>query len=159
MRLERCHNIEDFRRMARQRLPAPLFHFIDGGSDDEFTLRNNTAAFDDYRLLPNALADLSGMDLSTTVLGQKIDWPVILAPTGMSRMFHHDGEHDVEQDERHDDDIDEVVEYFVDKLHIHQYGATTALHDESQNGNTCKVFELKLASQFQTEYRKCQYTF
>jgi hypothetical protein len=56
-------------------------------------------------------------------------------------------------------DIDEVVEYFVDKLHIHQYGATTALHDESQNGNTCKVFELKLASQFQTEYRKCQYTF
>ena len=92
MRLERCHNIEDFRRMARRRLPAPLFHFIDGGADDEFTLRNNTAAFDDFRLLPNALADLSGMDLSTTVLGQKIDWPVILAPTGMSRLFHHDGE-------------------------------------------------------------------
>ncbi len=92
MSIDRCHNIEDFRRLAKRRLPAPLFHYIDGGADDEFTLRNNTAAFDEYRLLPDALADLSSMDLSTTVLGEKIDWPVILAPTGMSRLFHHDGE-------------------------------------------------------------------
>ncbi|MEM6496486.1 MAG: alpha-hydroxy-acid oxidizing protein, partial [Pseudomonadota bacterium] len=92
MRIDRCHNIEDFRRLAKRRLPAPLFHYIDGGADDEFTLRNNTSAFDAYRLVPDSLADLSDMDLSTTVLGEKIDWPVILSPTGMSRLFHHDGE-------------------------------------------------------------------
>ena len=92
MRIDRCHNIEDFRRLAKRRLPAPLFHYIDGGADDEFTLRNNTSAFDAYRLIPDSLADLSDMDLSTTVLGEKIDWPVILSPTGMSRLFHHDGE-------------------------------------------------------------------
>ena len=92
MSIKRCNNIEDFRLKAKRRLPAPLFHYIDGGADDEGTLRRNTEAFDDVCLIPNALADLSGLDLSTTVLGQKIDWPVFLAPTGMSRLFHHDGE-------------------------------------------------------------------
>lgn len=92
MRIDRCNNVEDFRLMAKRRLPAPLFHYIDGGSDDETTLRRNSSAFDDVRLIPNGLADLSGLDLSTEVLGQKIDWPVFLSPTGMSRLFHHDGE-------------------------------------------------------------------
>lgn len=92
MRIDRCHNIADFRRLAKARLPAPLFHYIDGGADDEVTLRTNTAAFDQCRLVPDALADLSDMDLSTTVLGQKIAWPVFLSPTGMNRLFHHDGE-------------------------------------------------------------------
>lgn len=92
MRIDRCNNVEDFRRMAKRRLPAPLFHYIDGGSDDEATLHRNSSAFDDVRLVPNGLADLSGLDLSTEVLGQKIDWPVFLSPTGMSRLFHHDGE-------------------------------------------------------------------
>jgi len=92
MRIDHCNNIEDFRRMAKRRLPAPLFHYIDGGSDDEATLRRNSSAFDDVRLIPNGLADLSGLDLSTEVLSQKIDWPVFLSPTGMSRLFHHDGE-------------------------------------------------------------------
>lgn len=92
MRIDRCYNIADFRRLAKARLPAPLFHYIDGGADDEVTLRTNTAAFDQCRLVPDALADLSDMDLSTTVLGQKIAWPVFLSPTGMNRLFHHDGE-------------------------------------------------------------------
>ncbi len=92
MRIDRCYNIADFRRLAKARLPAPLFHYIDGGADDEVTLRANTTAFDCCRLVPDALADLSNMDLSTTVLGQKIDWPVFLSPTGMNRLFHHDGE-------------------------------------------------------------------
>ena len=92
MGIERCNNTEDFRRLAKRRLPAPLFHYIDGGADDEATLRRNTEAFDEVRLIPNSLADLSELDLSTTVLGEKIDWPVFLSPTGMSRLFHHDGE-------------------------------------------------------------------
>ncbi|MFM1895486.1 MAG: hypothetical protein RLZZ385_560 [Pseudomonadota bacterium] len=92
MRIKDCNNTEDFRRLAKKRLPAPLFHYIDGGADDEITLRRNTDAFNKVRLIPDALADLSDMDLSTTVLGQKIDWPVFLSPTGMTRLFHHDGE-------------------------------------------------------------------
>lgn len=92
MRVEKCNNIGDFRRLAKRRLPAPLFHYIDGGADDEVTLARNTAAFDEVRLVPNALADLGGMDCSTTVLGQKIDWPFFLSPTAMTRLFHPDGE-------------------------------------------------------------------
>jgi L-lactate dehydrogenase (cytochrome) len=92
MNLLRCHNVADLRRMAKSRLPAPMFHYIDGGSDDEWTLRRNTTAFDDYELLPNYLRDISAIDLSTTLFGQKIAWPVFLAPTGMSRLFHHEAE-------------------------------------------------------------------
>ncbi|MGL1920777.1 MAG: alpha-hydroxy-acid oxidizing protein [Hyphomicrobiales bacterium] len=93
MQLKDCHNIEDFRRMAKSRIPAPLFHYIDGGADDENTLRRNTAAFDDYDLIPSGLADVANVDLSTTILGQKINSPLFLAPTGMTRLFHHDGEY------------------------------------------------------------------
>lgn len=92
MRIEDCNNTADFRELARRRLPAPLFHYIDGGADDEVTLRRNTEAFDRVRLIPDALADVSALDLSVTVLGQRLDWPVFMSPTGMSRLFHHDGE-------------------------------------------------------------------
>jgi L-lactate dehydrogenase (cytochrome) len=92
MRLRDCHNISDFRELARRRLPSPLFHYIDGGSDDEATLRRNTAAFDDYHLIPNVLRDISQVDMSATILGQKIEWPVFLAPTGLTRLFHPEGE-------------------------------------------------------------------
>lgn len=92
MRISDCNNTADFRKLAKKRLPAPLFHYIDGGSDDESTLRRNTEAFDNVRLIPNALADLSSLDLSVNVLGQDIEWPVFCAPTGMSRLFHHHGE-------------------------------------------------------------------
>jgi L-lactate dehydrogenase (cytochrome) len=92
LRIKDCNNTADFRRLAKKRLPAPLFHYIDGGADDEVTLRRNTEAFNTVGLIPNVLADLSSMDLSTTVLGQKIDWPVFCSPTGMTRLFHHHGE-------------------------------------------------------------------
>ncbi|MCB1511290.1 MAG: alpha-hydroxy-acid oxidizing protein [Hyphomicrobiaceae bacterium] len=92
MAFERCNNIEDFRRLARRRLPAPLFHYVDGGADDEVTLQESTSDFDRARLVPDALAGVGKLDTAVTVLGQKIDWPVFLSPTGMSRLFHHDGE-------------------------------------------------------------------
>jgi len=92
MSIERCHNLDDFRELARRRLPSPLFHFMDGGADDEVSLRASTSAFDECQLIPQSLAGLSGVDLSTTLLGEKIDWPVILAPTGITRLFHHEGE-------------------------------------------------------------------
>ncbi|MFT5507091.1 MAG: L-lactate dehydrogenase (cytochrome) [Hyphomicrobiaceae bacterium] len=92
MSIEQCYNLDDFRKLARRRLPSPLFHFMDGGADDETTLRGNTSAFDACQLLPSTLADISDLDISTTVLGHKIDWPVIMAPTGINRLFHHEGE-------------------------------------------------------------------
>jgi L-lactate dehydrogenase (cytochrome) len=91
-RLSDCHNIADLRKLAKRKLPWPIFNYMDGGADDEISLRRNTSAFDDYELLPTQLNDISHIDLKTTVLGQDIDWPVFLAPTGASRLFHHDKE-------------------------------------------------------------------
>ncbi|MDH3578980.1 MAG: alpha-hydroxy-acid oxidizing protein, partial [Gammaproteobacteria bacterium] len=56
MRIKDCNNIMDFRRIARRRLPAPVFHYMDGGADDEWTLARNTDAFNDYELLPSQLS-------------------------------------------------------------------------------------------------------
>ncbi len=92
MRLSNCHNLSDLRELAFKRLPAPLFHYLEGGADDEWTLRRNTSAFDDYELLPTQLRDVAQVDATTALLGLKLDWPVFLAPTGMSRLFHHEAE-------------------------------------------------------------------
>jgi len=82
----------DFRRIARQKLPAPIFHYLDGGADDEWTLRRNTTAFDEYELLPAQLSDVSKVDMQTTLFGETIDWPVMISPTGASKLFHAAGE-------------------------------------------------------------------
>src|SRR5205814_1450483 len=88
MSISRCYNVADFRKLAERRLPGPMFHFIDGGSEDEYSLRRNTAAFDDYELIPNYLVDVSAIDTRTKLFGRTLDWPVFLAPTGSSRLFH-----------------------------------------------------------------------
>lgn len=95
MRLTDCHNIDDFRRLARQRLPGPIFHYIDGAADDEVTYRRNTVAFEDCDLVPNVLAGVEDVDLSTTVMGRKIDLPVFCSPTALQRIFHPDCERGV----------------------------------------------------------------
>jgi L-lactate dehydrogenase (cytochrome) len=82
----------DFRRVARRKLPAPVFHYLDGGADDEISLARNTAAFAEYELLPTQLADVSNVDLRSTLFGQAVDWPVMIAPTGASKLFHGEGE-------------------------------------------------------------------
>ncbi len=93
MALRDCHNSFDFEAAAKRRLPKPLFDYIDGGADDERTKRSNVAAFDRYSFAPNYLRDVRRVDMRCTVLGCDLDWPLILSPTGMSRMFHADGEH------------------------------------------------------------------
>ena len=92
MNLNDCYNFEDFRRLAKKNLPAPIFHYIDGGSDDEVTLKRNTESFLKCDLVPNILAGVGEPDLSTTVFGQKIDMPLFLSPVAMQRLFHHDGD-------------------------------------------------------------------
>lgn len=91
-RLASCNNVADLRDLAKRNLPWPIFNYLDGGADDELTLSRNTAAFNDYELLPTQLSDVSSIDMRTTVLGQDIEWPVFLAPTGASRLFHHESE-------------------------------------------------------------------
>ena len=92
MRLTDCHNTEHFRKFAKQRLPSPIFHYIDGAADDEVTYRRNTEAFEDCDLVPNVLAGVENIDMSTTVMGQKLELPLFLSPTALQRLFHHDGE-------------------------------------------------------------------
>jgi len=92
MNLKDCHNVEDFRKLAKKKLPSPIFHYIDGGADDEITLKRNTESFSKCDLIPNVLTGASNIDLSTTVLGQKIDFPLFLSATAMHRLYHHEGE-------------------------------------------------------------------
>ena len=92
MSLQNCYNFSDFRNLAKKKLPAPIFHYIDGGSDDEITLKRNTTAFDECDLVPNILASVGKPDLSTTVFGRKIDMPIFLSPTAMQRLYHPEGD-------------------------------------------------------------------
>jgi L-lactate dehydrogenase (cytochrome) len=92
MRLSHCHNFHDFRNLAKRRLPAPIFDYIDGAADDEVTLRKNTESFNRCDLVPNILRGVETIDLSVTVMGQKLAMPVYCSPTALQRLFHHDGE-------------------------------------------------------------------
>ena len=92
MNISDCRNFNDFRKLAKKKLPAPIFHYIDGGADDEVTLRRNTSAFDDCDLIPNILTSVGKPDLSTTIFGRKIDMPIFLSPTAMQRLYHPDGD-------------------------------------------------------------------
>ena len=91
-RLKNCHNVEDLRLLAKQRLPGPIFDYIDGAADDEVSYRRNTSAFEDCDLVPNVLAGVAEVDMSVTVMGQKLDMPIFCSPTALQRLFHHDGE-------------------------------------------------------------------
>lgn len=90
--LSGCINIADLRLRARARLPRPIFDYMDGGAEDEWTMRRNTSGFDDVALVPRVLADVSAPDTKTHVLGMDLDWPLICAPTGASRFYHPEGE-------------------------------------------------------------------
>ena len=94
-KLDRCLNIEDLRVAARQRAHRMVFDYIDGGADDEVSLGRNTKAFDDYDLLFKVLAGADDVDMSTTLLGEKIDVPFIASPAAGHRLFHTHGERGV----------------------------------------------------------------
>ncbi len=92
MRLRDCHNFHDFRTLARRRLPSPIFDYIDGAADDEATHRRNTASFERCDLVPNVLRGVETVDISVTVMGQKLAVPFYCSPTALQRLFHHQGE-------------------------------------------------------------------
>ena len=92
MNLRDCYNFDDFRKLAKKKLPAPIFHYIDGGSDDEITLKRNTSSFNECDLVPNILTSVGEPDLSTSVFGRKIDMPIFLSPTAMQSLYTPEGD-------------------------------------------------------------------
>ncbi len=88
----RVLNIEDLRRAAKRRLPRVVFDYIDGGAEDEWTLRANSRAFEGVTLRPRCAVAVPSCDLRTVVLGASLPMPLILAPVGSSRLIHPRGE-------------------------------------------------------------------
>lgn len=131
MRLKDCHNTARLRELARRRLPGPIFHYIDGAADDEVTYRRNTKAFEECDLVPNILAGVENIDMSTTVMGQKLDMPLFLSPTALQRLFHHDGERAVGK----------AAEKFGTMFGISSLG-TVSIEEIGSSITTPKLFQL-----------------
>ena len=90
--VETCNNVEDMRQLAKQRLPGPIFHYIDGAADDEISLGLDTRRIEECDLVPNVLVGVETIDMSVTVMSRKIAMPIFCSPTALQRLFHHDGE-------------------------------------------------------------------
>ena len=86
MKLKNCHNFHDFRKLAQRRLPSPIFNYIDGAADDERTYHQNTRSFDNCDLVPNVLRGVKKVDMSVTVMGQKLAMPIYCSPTALPHL-------------------------------------------------------------------------
>jgi L-lactate dehydrogenase (cytochrome) len=91
-RLHRVASVHDLRRIARRRLPRGVFDYIDGGAEDELSLRENTAAFGRITFEPRILRDVAKVELATTLLGRPLPMPLLLSPTGFGRIADPQGE-------------------------------------------------------------------
>lgn len=129
--LARCYSIEDVARQARRRLPLGSRAYLDGGGEDEYTLRRNRAAFDELEFVPDTPRDVADVDTSTTVLGQRVPLPFALSPIGAPRMFHHEGERAVARAAGH-----AGIPYGISTL------ATTAVEDVAAQTSTPLWFQL-----------------
>ena len=129
--LARCYSIEDVAKRARRRLPLGSRAYLDTGGEDEYTLRRNREAFDKLEFLPIQPGDVSGVDTSTTVLGQSVPLPFALSPVGAPRMFHHEGEIAVARAARR-----AGIPYGISTL------ATTAVEDVAAQTDTPLWFQL-----------------
>ena len=86
--LSRALNIADLRELARRRVPHFVFEYVEGGAEDEATLRGNRAAFERLRLVPQTLIDTSARHLRTSILGRPANAPLVIAPTGLNNMLN-----------------------------------------------------------------------
>jgi L-lactate dehydrogenase (cytochrome) len=91
-RLARAASVSDLRAIARRRAPRAVFDYADGAADTEIGLRRSREAFARVELVPRALRDVSSVDPSTTIFGRPASLPLAFAPTGFTRLFHHEGE-------------------------------------------------------------------
>jgi L-lactate dehydrogenase (cytochrome) len=92
MKINDCNNVNDFRKLAKRKLPSPIFHYIDGAADDEITYQRNTEAYNDCFLVPRVLKSVKTIDQGIKLFGKKISLPFFLSPTALQRLFHHQGE-------------------------------------------------------------------
>ena len=90
--LRKAANVEDLRKLAKRRLPIGVFDYIDGGAEDEITLRKNVEAYRKVSFKPRVLRDMANIDTSTSLFGRKLAFPLVLAPTGFTRIAHSEGE-------------------------------------------------------------------
>jgi len=86
------YSVAALRRIAQKRLPRPIFDFIDGGAEDEDTLRQNESAFSDWELLPKPMNGAAKRDLSTSLFGHTLSSPLLIGPTGLAGLFWPQGE-------------------------------------------------------------------
>ncbi len=91
-RLRKAASVSDLRRAARRRLPRGVFDYIDGGAEDETTLGRNTSSFQGFEFRPRVLRDVAAVDTTTTLLGRQRPFPLVLSPTGFTRIAHSQGE-------------------------------------------------------------------
>ena len=91
-RLERANTVADLRATARRRVPRAVFDYVDGGAEEEVSLRRDRAAFERVEFQPRVLRDVASIDTATTILGRPAALPLVLAPTGFTRLMHHEGE-------------------------------------------------------------------
>jgi len=90
--LRHCYNVSDVRKAAAVSLPKPIFDYLDGGADDELTLSRNCSAFSNYEFLPSVLRVTKDIPVERHVMGRALTWPLVLSPTGLTRMFHDEAE-------------------------------------------------------------------
>ena len=91
-RLGSCYDVADLRRVAKRRIPRPVFDYVDGAADEEIAVAANSAAFRSWRFLPRVLAGVASADTTAAVLGSSLPVPLLLGPAGYTRMLHPDGE-------------------------------------------------------------------
>jgi L-lactate dehydrogenase (cytochrome) len=91
-RLSKAADVKDLRRLAHKQLPAGVFDYIDGAAEDELTLGRNSAAFQRVEFSPDVLNDVGEVDTTSTLLGRPVDFPLVLAPTGFTRIADPQGE-------------------------------------------------------------------
>lgn len=90
--LERASSLADIRRLARRRVPRSVFDYVDGGAEDEISLRASREAYARVRFRARVLRDVTTVDPTTSLFGQRFPLPILLGPTGFTRMMHHEGE-------------------------------------------------------------------
>jgi len=132
-RAEQYLNVEDFRRRAKAKLPLPLYDYIEGGADDEYAVQNNVTAFERLQFRPRYLKDVRDISLQRSLFGRALAYPLILAPTGMSRLFHPAGEQAVARAV-----ADANVGYALSTM------STVSIEDISPIHNGLKIFQLYL---------------
>jgi L-lactate dehydrogenase (cytochrome) len=131
MPLRHCYNIGDVRKAAAGSLPRPIFDYLDGGADDELTLSRNSSAFSDYEFLPSVLRVTKDVPVERRVMGRALAWPLLLSPTGLTRMFHDEAELAVARAaERHG------VAYCLSAL------GTTSIEEVSKATGGAKLFQI-----------------